>query len=95
MIDWWGVCSGAIWISGGALALAAFSYASWQASVRRQRLTQALGQSAIQAALNVAGTLFSLGLAATARSPLEVIIWLILAGLFIYQGLHNRRAPHC
>ena len=94
MIDWWGVCSNAIWISGSALALATFSYASWQASVNHQRLRQALGQSSIQAALNVAGTLFSLGLAATARSPLEVIIWLVLAGLFIFQWLHNRRATH-
>jgi len=90
MIDWWAVCSNAFWISGGALALAAFSYASWQASVDHQRLRQALGQASIQAALNVAGALFSLGLAATARSPLEVIVWLILAGLFIYQcTMHN------
>ena len=92
MIDWWAVCSNAIWISGSALALAAFSYASWQASVNQQRLRQALGQSSIQAALNVAGALFFLGLAATARGPLEVIVWLILAGLFIFQWLRHRRA---
>jgi hypothetical protein len=85
MIDWWAVCSNAIWISGSALALAAFSYAGWQASVNRQRLRQALGQSSIQAALNVAGALFSLGMAATAHSTIEVIVWLILAGLFIFQ----------
>jgi hypothetical protein len=94
MIDWWGVCSNALWIGGGALALAAFSYASWQASVNRQRLRQALGQSSIQTALNVAGALFSLGLAATARSLLEAIVWLILAGLFIFQWLRNRHATH-
>ena len=94
MIDWWDVFSNTIWISGGALALAVFSYARWQASIDHQRLRQALGQSAVQAALNVAGALFSLGLAATAHSPLEVIVWLILAGLFIFQWLRNRRAPH-
>jgi hypothetical protein len=94
MIDWWGVGSNALWISGGALALAAFSYASWQASVNRQRLRQALGQSSIQAVLNVAGALFSLGLAATAQNSTEVIVWLILAGLFIFQWLRNRRAAH-
>ena len=94
MIDWWGVFSNAIWIGGAALALAALSYASWQASVNHQRLRQALGQSAIQAALNTAGALFSLGMAATARSPLEIIIWLVLAGLFIYQWIRDRRAQH-
>jgi hypothetical protein len=94
MIDWWGVFSNAIWIGGAALALAALSYASWQASVNHQRLRQALGQSALQAALNAAGALFSLGMAATARSPLEIVIWLVLAGLFIYQWIRDRRAKH-
>lgn len=92
MIDGWSVCSNALWISGGALALAAFSYASWQASVNRQRLRLALGQSSIQSALNAAGILFSLGLAATAQSTLETIIWLILAGLFIFQLFRKRHA---
>ncbi len=94
MIDWWGVFSNTIWIGGAALALATMSYASWQASVQHQRLRQALGHSSIQAALNAAGALFSLGMAATGRSPLEVIIWLVLAGLFIYQWLRDRRAAH-
>jgi hypothetical protein len=92
MIDWWGVFSNAIWISGAALALATMSYASWQASVQHQRLRQALGRSSIQAALNAAGALFSLGMATTGRSLLEVIVWLILAGLFIYQWIRDRRA---
>ena len=86
MIDWWGVFSNAIWISGAALALAAVSYASWQASVQHQRLRQALGRPSIQAALNAAGALFSLGMAATARTPLEVVIWLVLAGCSSING---------
>jgi hypothetical protein len=94
MIDGWSVCSNALWISGGALALAAFSYASWQASITPQRLTQALRQSSIQAALNAAGTLFSLGLAATARSLPEAIVWLVPAGLFVFQWLRHRRTAH-
>ena len=94
MIDWWGVFSNAIWISGAALALATVSYASWQASVDGQRLRQALGRSSIQVALNIAGALFSAGMAATARYPLEVVIWLILATMFAYQGLRARRAAN-
>ena len=92
MIDWWGVFSNAIWISGAALVLATVSYASWQASVDGQRLRQALGRTSIQIMLNIAGVLFSAGMAATARYPLEIIIWLILAALFIYQWLRARRA---
>jgi hypothetical protein len=88
------VFSNAVWISGAALALAALSYASWQASVNHQRLRQALRLAAYQAALNAAGALFSLGMAATGRSPLEVVVWLVLAGLFIYQWIRDRRAGH-
>jgi hypothetical protein len=94
MIDWWGVFSNAIWISGAALALATLSYASWQASLQHQRLRQALAQTTVQAALNIAGTLFCLGMAVTAHSPLEIIVWLVLAGLFVYQWIRDRRAAH-
>ena len=92
MIDWWGVFSNAIWIGGAALALAAVSYASWQASVDGQGLRQALGRSSIQVPLNIAGAMFSAGMAATARYLLEIVIWLILAALFIYQWLRAHRA---
>ncbi len=94
MIDWWNVFSNAIWIGGAALALATLSYASWQASVDGQRLRQALGRVSLQVALNIAGALFSAGMAATARYPLEIILWLILAVLFIYQRLRARRTAH-
>jgi hypothetical protein len=94
MIDWWGVFSNAIWISGAALALAALSYAYWQARVDGQRLRQAIGRPSIQAALHIAGALFSVGMAATARYSFEVIVWLILAAQFIAQWLRNRRTVH-
>ena len=91
MSDWWGVFSNAIWIGGAALALATVSYANWQASVDKQRLRQTLGRPTMQAALNVAGALFSAGLAVTARYPLEIIVWLILVALFVLQWFSARR----
>jgi hypothetical protein len=94
MIDWWGVFSNAIWIGGAALALATLSYASWEASANHQRLRQALTQRPIQAALNIAGAVFCLGMAATARGPLEIGVWLVLAGLFAYQWIRDRRTAH-
>ena len=92
MIDWWNVFANALWLGGAALALAMLSYASWQASVEHQRLRAALNRPSYQIALNSAGVLFSAGMAATARYPLEIGLWLILAGLFVTQWLHARRA---
>ncbi len=92
MIDWWNVFSNALWISGAALALATLSYASWQASVEHQRLRAALKRPSFQIALNSAGVLFCAGMAATARYPLEIGLWLILAVLFVIQWLQARRA---
>ena len=79
MIDWWLIVSNALWLVGGALVLAAVSYASWRASVSGERLRAALGQPRIRMTLGLAGTLACLGLAATSRSFVEVILWLALA----------------
>lgn len=79
MIDWPRVFFGAVWISGAALALATVSYASWSASQRRERLRAVLQRSEYQRALLVAAFLISMGLGLTATSPLETVLWLILA----------------
>jgi hypothetical protein len=76
MIDWWQVLANAVWISGAALALAVVSYASWAASLRRMKLRAVLRESAYQLALYGAGTLFCLGLAATALAGWEGLLWL-------------------
>jgi len=79
MIDWPQVLANAVWISGAALALATFSYASWLASMRDERLRDTLGQATLQLLLRGAALLICLGLGFTANSLLETVLWLALA----------------
>lgn len=92
MIDWWGVIANSLWIAGSALALATISYASWQGHVTQHKLRARLGQRAYRLALDAAGCLFCLGMAATAGSTLELILWLALSVLFLAQLIRDRRS---
>lgn len=82
MIDWVSVGSNALWILGCAIGLATLSYASWEASVYDEKFTARLRSTPILASLNLAGLLFSVGLAATSDSTIEIILWLLLAVVF-------------
>jgi len=86
MIDWFNLAANALWILGCALALGTLSFASWQASIRNEKLRHRLGHSGIQAAFDAAGTLFCAGLAATSDSTLEIGLWSVLGILFVIQG---------
>jgi hypothetical protein len=82
MIDWANLAANAAWILGCALALAAFSYGSWQASVYHEKLRQRLAQPGFLAAFSLAGVLFSAGLAALSETTLRLGLWALLAFLF-------------
>jgi hypothetical protein len=92
MIDWWLIFSNALWLVGGALVLTAVSYAGWRASVTGERLRAVLGRPKIRMTLGIAGTLACLGLAATSRSIVEVILWLVLALVLAAQVGRDWRA---
>jgi len=98
VIDWVSVGSNALWILGCAIALATLSYASWEASLYREKFGMRLQRPSFQASLNLAGLLFSLGLAATSDALWEKALWLLLAVGFLYQlaslWLHHRRESH-
>ncbi len=85
MIDWFNVAANSLWILGCAVALATLSYASWYASVYHEKLRQTLGGRNFQVSLNAAGVLFCLGLAATSGKVWEIILWAVLAVVFIVQ----------
>jgi hypothetical protein len=82
MIAWMDVAAGALWILGLSIALATLSYASWQASIFEQKLRQRLALPGAQKAFSLAGLLFCAGLAASAGSPLETAIWVVLGVCF-------------
>jgi hypothetical protein len=85
MIDWGNLASNALWIVGLAVGLATLSYASWQASLHNEKFRQRLKHIPIQIALNLAGLLFSAGLAATSDTTLEIALWSVLALAFVAQ----------
>lgn len=86
LIDWAALARNALWILGLSVALAAWSYASWQAGVQRIRLRQALRRPACQAPFYLGLLLFSAGLAWGARRTWELIAWIILAVAFAWQA---------
>lgn len=91
MIDWYNVAANALWIIALALALAVIDFARSDAVQRGEKFGQTLNRRGWQIALNVAGILFSLGLAATSERTWEQIIWLIMALLFGVQIIWAQR----
>ncbi len=86
MFVWIMVGSNALWILGLAIALAAFSFASWQSWASHASFRKTLGRASFQGILSIAGLLFCLGLAATTPVLWQAAIWLVLAALFLYQA---------
>ncbi len=91
MIDWLNLGANALWIIGLALGLAVFSYASWQASVNKEKLREAINQPGVQVGLHAAGILFCLGLAASSGALWEKAAWLVLGLLFLIQMIWTGR----
>ena len=103
MIEWLNLASNSLWIFGLALALAAFSYASWQASSNheksvRNKFRLVLSSPSVHLALNMAGMLFCAGLAATSTTIFEIVLWIILAIAFgiwvILSGMQWNNLAH-
>ena len=90
MIDWLDLVANATWIFGCAVALAAVSYARWEARARGERLRSVLGRRQMQIVLHSAGVLFCAGAAAASQSVLEVILWLVFVAFFATQVWGNR-----
>jgi hypothetical protein len=78
MINWFSLFANSLWIIALALALATLSYASWRASIDREKLRTSLGRGDYAAIFSLAGVLFCTGLAMTAPSTLQIILWIIL-----------------
>jgi hypothetical protein len=89
MIDWLNLAANALWICALALALAVLSFASWEAKVGGERLRAVLSRPRWEFTLNLAGALFCLGLAATSDKIWERALWLVLAGLYLFQIWFN------
>jgi hypothetical protein len=82
----------AISILGCALALATVSLAHWEAQMRGERLRVILSWPRPQVNLHLAGLAFSLGMAVSAPSPVQIGLWLILVVVFAGQAWRIWRA---
>jgi len=85
VIDWYNLAANALWIIALALALAVLSFGTWEARVGGERLRVTLSRPRWEFTLNLAGALFCLGLAATSDRIWERALWLVLAGLYLFQ----------
>jgi len=85
MIECYNLAANSLWILGCAVALATLSYASWEASLLKEKFTARLKRPSYQMALSLAGFLFCAGLAGTSDSTLEILLWSILALAFLGQ----------
>ena len=85
MIDWYNLIMNACWIFGCSVALAALSYASWEASAQGEKIRTCLSQDHIQISLNLSGLLFCVGLAGTSDVVWQRILWILLGLGFLAQ----------
>jgi hypothetical protein len=82
-LDWLNLGFNALWVLGCALALAAVSYASWQASLGEGKLVVQLGRRGVRLTLVLAAALVCSGLAGTASTSLETLFWALLTILWL------------
>ena len=86
MIDIWGVIANSLWVLGLSVLLAALSWAHWVASTEKCLFRKVLKRPATQLALDLGLFLFCSGLAATARTWWERVLWGLLAIAWVVQA---------
>ncbi len=91
MIDWGNLAANALWISGLSLALAALSFAVWEANSYKEKIAARLRRPGYQTALNLAALLVCLGLAGTADRWWKAALWLLLGVAFLAQTFTTLR----
>jgi hypothetical protein len=91
VIDAVSLVANALWIAGLALLLAVLSWSHWIASTETTRFRLVLDRPRVQMALYIGLALFSAGLAATARSWWERVLWLLLTVWWLAQAWMSTR----
>ena len=86
MINWWDVGSAALWITGLAMLLAAYSYHRYVVTQRSEYARQARGQNKLGFVARLALLFSSLGLCAASDAWLERGMWGIIAFGVVLQS---------
>jgi hypothetical protein len=83
MIDWANLAANALWIVGCAVALATFSFASWQASIHSEKLTAWMYKPGYGRMFALAGMLFCAGQLWLAGAAILRVLWVLLGALIL------------
>lgn len=78
MIDVWGVFTNSLWILGLAVLLAVWSYASYEASRRKQKVHHVINELGYALALNAGMVLFLAGMATTEDRGWARGLWIVI-----------------
>jgi heme A synthase len=78
MIDVWGVFANSLWILGLAVLLAVWSYASYEAGRRKQKVRHITRELGYSLTLNAGLVLFLAGMAATEDRGWARGLWIVL-----------------
>jgi len=85
LIDFPSLISNFIWILALAWLLVVVSMARWEAHRLGIRLREQLDKPVPQVHLNVGGLLFCLGMGLVADKTWQIVLWFILAFVFLIQ----------
>ncbi len=85
LIDWNALFSNFLWIIALAWLLAVISMARWEAHQLDRKLGSQLEQPKHQLRLNLGGLVFCLGLGLVADKTWEMLLWILLAIVFLIQ----------
>lgn len=91
MIDWFNLLANSLCIFALAPALATISYASWQASISKERFTRTITQNHYQTVLFLSAVLFCGGQAIATQSFILRILWALLGVAFVVIAIHPIR----
>ena len=98
LIDWPSVVRNVLWILGLSIALAAWSYTSWWASVHGEPIRHAVSLPSFGVPFSAGMLLFSASLAWGAAHGRERVLWAALGLLYGWQvvaGMQKRPKAPC
>ena len=91
MIDVWSVAANGLWVVGLSILLAALSWTAWASTAGEIKFRVVIIRPRLRLAIDVGLLLFCAGLAATARTWWERLLWAALAAAWGVQIWLSRR----
>ena len=91
LIDWRGVGFATLWIVGLSIELSVLGFVDFHAKEGGERRRDLLRKPVYQLWVNVGLVLFCLGILGSSRTWWESVLWVVLAGAFMFYGFQAYR----